>query len=333
MKSKLLLVAIFSLLSTQVEAQGFVQKIGNFVGRQVVRKIAEGNENKSAQNTDKVLAAETPATQKEQPTAQQTPQTALGKDMGQNIPREAGLDYIDEYGINHGGGILIDSVLWAPVNCGYHATDYPYGKLYQWGRPHGQGYGAPYEFESANVNPDKTTAEVVPAPITPAEARKYPKRFYAMSNMALFNWTRNDLSLWNKTIESGIITKNSINDPCPEGWRLPDLFDIYCLIQHHSKVVESPEGGIKGMWFSGSKEYSAAVPRIFLPLAGYRTQKGESGARNKVAEYWTLRHGGGEGLVWHLYIAGSTVKATPHAYPHEAFSVRCVKDVKGQRLR
>lgn len=49
-------------------------------------------------------------------------------------------DYVDEYGINHGKGIAIGKAIWAPVNCGYHATDYKYGKLYQWGRKYGQGY-------------------------------------------------------------------------------------------------------------------------------------------------------------------------------------------------
>ena len=49
-------------------------------------------------------------------------------------------DYIDEYGINHGKGTLIGTVVWAPVNCGYHVTDYQWGKLYQWGRKYGQGY-------------------------------------------------------------------------------------------------------------------------------------------------------------------------------------------------
>ena len=42
-------------------------------------------------------------------------------------------DYIDEYGINHGPGVKIGETVWAPVNCGYHAEDFKYGKLYQWG--------------------------------------------------------------------------------------------------------------------------------------------------------------------------------------------------------
>ena len=49
-------------------------------------------------------------------------------------------DYIAEYGINHGKGVEISGVVWAPVNCGYHKTDFKYGKLYQWGRKYGQGY-------------------------------------------------------------------------------------------------------------------------------------------------------------------------------------------------
>jgi hypothetical protein len=32
-------------------------------------------------------------------------------------------DYIDEYGVNHGPGVEIDGVVWAPVNCGYHKDD------------------------------------------------------------------------------------------------------------------------------------------------------------------------------------------------------------------
>jgi hypothetical protein len=49
-------------------------------------------------------------------------------------------DYVDEYGINHGPGVEIGGVIWAPVNCGYNETDFKYGKLYQWGRKYGQGY-------------------------------------------------------------------------------------------------------------------------------------------------------------------------------------------------
>ena len=57
----------------------------------------------------------------------------------------ADTDYIDEYGVNHGKGVVLGRHVWAPVNCGYHQTDFPYGKHYQWGRKYGQGLGAPYD--------------------------------------------------------------------------------------------------------------------------------------------------------------------------------------------
>ena len=166
-----------------------------------------------------------------------------------------------------------------------------------------------------------------------AEALKYPNRFYARSNMASFNWTRNDMSLWCPLVEEGKATKHPKYDPCPEGWRVPELFDFYSLAEHYSDFVEYPEGGPKGRWFSGPAEYSTNVQRIFLPATGMRTRDGESHSRDRQAIYWSLRHGGGEGLVWHLYLNDYEAVVNPSAFPHEAYSVRCVKDIEGQGLR
>ena len=254
----------------------------------------------------------------------------LVADVGQNIVQQAGLDYIDEYGINHGGGILISGILWAPVNCGYHATKFPYGKLFQWGRKHGQGYGEPFQHPGANVNPDELLVEIVPGPATPAEARKYPNRFYAGSDYALFNWTRNDVMLWNKFTDDGYISKNVENDPCPKGWRLPEMQDFNILRLNYSETTE--KDGQKGHWCSGTEPYSTNVQRIFLPYAGYRNPDGKANGREKEGAYWSGRHGGGEALVWHLCLCGE-VKIDSRAYPHEAYAVRCVKDIEGQRLR
>ena len=131
----------------QVEAQDLLKQLGKAVGREVVNHVADKiSEKKSGKSTKQEVKTEAQTTQTqsssqavEQSTSSSAPVALVAKDMGQNIPREAGLDYVDEYGINHGGGILIGDILWAPVNSGYHPTDYPYGKLYQWGRKHGQG--------------------------------------------------------------------------------------------------------------------------------------------------------------------------------------------------
>ena len=336
---KILIVTLGIFLCCEAaEAQFFLDKLGKTVQKKVAEKVTDAVRQEVRKN---VSGKETPSRSASQPSSQPVSQPAASKvqnvkvkDEGQNILRQEGLDYIDEYGINHGGGILIGDVLWAPVNCGYHATDYPYGKLYQWGRKHGQGYGAPFtKLTKVTDNADKTTAEIVPAPVTPAEALKHPDRFYARSDMSSFNWTRNDMSLWCPLVEEGKATKHPKYDPCPEGWRVPELFDFKNLVEHYSGFVEYPEGGPKGRWFSGPAEYSTEVQRIFLPASGMRTRDGASHSRDEQAIYWSLRHGGGEGLVWHLYLNDYEAEVSPSAFPHEAYSVRCVKDIEGQRLK
>ena len=252
-------------------------------------------------------------------------------DEGQNIQRETDCDYIDEYGINHGGGVLIGTVVWAPVNCGYHKTDYPYGKLYQWGRKHGQGYGEPYMTPAHNVRTDKTTAELVSAPVTPAEARKYPNRHYYHQKGGWFNWTRNDMKLWLQS-ETMEIRKNKENDPCPNGWRVADLHDYQELCKNYSEETVYYDGGQKGRWFSGPKPYSTNAPRIFLSMGGYRDLDGKCGWREKKGVYWTDRHGGSEGSVWHFHFGDGDLEVHPMAWPHDAYSVRCVRDVPGKMM-
>ena len=349
MKLKVCVILAFSLATSQVAAQSFLKKLGKSIEKTVGRTIEKTVEKEVGELFDNQNGNASSFSSQQQNTPTEQPQvstaptqrvsgirTAVLSDSGENIPREPGLDYIDEYGINHGGGILVGGILWAPVNCGYHATDYPYGKLYQWGRRHGQGYGEPYmNKETGNVNPDKTTANVVRAGrwVTPAEARQHPNNFYARGDgAALFNWTVNNTKLWNTFTDDGIISKSE-DDPCPKGWRLPDLQDFYVLVKHYSEVSEYPAGGPKGRWFSGPEEYGCNVPRIFLPLTGVRSLAGECGARDSFVRYWSGRHGGGEGLVWHLFFStdDNRVEVNPVAYPHEGFAVRCVKEIEGQR--
>lgn len=336
-----MLVAVVGAAKAQFPFGKIGSKVTKAVVKEVHNQIKENQQQKrqeQMQQQQQPASHQQPASQPQQKSQQPVAQKSTPAktnvavvDNGQNVKRQSGLDYIDEYGINHGGGILIDSVLWAPVNCGYHATNYPYGKLYQWGRKHGQGYAAPFVSEKANVKPDAKGAEIVPAPVTPAMALKYPNRFYARSDMSVFNWTTNDLDLWNRTTDDCKIYKNTAYDPCPKGWKLPDLFDFYCLAKNYSKLTE--HNGQLGRWLSGNTPYSTEVQRIFLPLAGAREREGSARARHVYGLYWSGRHGGGEGLVWHLQISDSGVDVNPHAYPHEAFSVRCVKDIPGQRVR
>ena len=325
----------------EVVAQNLLKSLGKMVEQEVAKGVKRSVKN-GIGNLKQKLSQKNDEEQSEQSAEQSSSSQSadssfgsvvkgvLGVDDGQNIARETDCDYIDEYGINHGGGIKIGDVVWAPVNCGYHKTDYPYGKLYQWGRKHGQGYGAPYADPETknNVRPDKTTAELVSAPVTPAEARKYPNRHYYHERGGWFNWTRNDVKLWNDS-ETMEICKNKVNDPCPEGWRVADLHDFQELIVNYSDQTTYYDGGQKGRWFSGPNSYCTSVPRIFLSMGGMRDLDGKCLARERTGLYWTGRHGGSEGLVWHLMF-DDEVKMHPMAWPHDAHLVRCVRDLPGR---
>ena len=132
--------------------------------------------------------------------------------------------YIDEYGINHGPGVEIDGVVWAPVNCGYHETDYPWGKLYQWGRKYGQGYsGIQYDVNGNNIG--KISDATVPVieeggvSVVVGNNKNNENVFYQGTFKYDYDWVYpQDGKLWNIGTESGPVKTEY--DPCPDGWRV-----------------------------------------------------------------------------------------------------------------
>ena len=244
------------------------------------------------------------------------PEVTLGKvsDEGGNPG-----DYIDEYGVNHGQGVNIDGVVWAPVNCGYHKTDYKWGKMYQWGRKCGQGFsGILYDINGNVVDEisDASTPELVEGTVTERESNV----FYYGS----IDWltTRND-KLWNSGSDSEPVKTQ--NDPCPKGWRVPTYAELSNLCKKHSAWTTS-ETNMPGYWFSGSSPYSETAPQIFLPAAGYRGyMQANTENRGLNGYYWSSKPyarkpdymGGGLSF-------GST-SASMHYYGRAGgYSVRCV---------
>lgn len=199
------------------------------------------------------------------------------------------VDYIDEYGINHGKGIsIINNVyggyeelpketVWAPVNCGYHMPDLKYGKLYQRGRKYGQGYGETYgELEPELVkNPGIAAKEI-------SEESNSNKFYYGLNCMLDTPWVDN---VWN--IGSDKAPIKTENDPCPDGWRVPTEEEIWGLTQNYSSWTIN-EFGQYGYWFSGINAYSSDVPQIFLPAAGHRGwEYGVAEDRDETGNYWS----------------------------------------------
>lgn len=214
-------------------------------------------------------------------------------------------DYIDEYGKNRGAGVEIDGTIWAPVNCGYHETDYPYGKLYQWGRKYGQGYSLAYDATEPTIVTKLVSVEI-------GEAKENQNVFYGVDNMF---WFSGDYDLWSSDDYS----------PCPEGWRVPSVTELKSLMKNHSAWQKV--NNQSGYYFSGSQSYNTETTQIFLPAAGYRSSSSISqyGAsnRNVKGKYYSYTINSDD-EVQELLFSSSNVKLESGT-PSFGASVRCVK--------
>ena len=198
-------------------------------------------------------------------------------------------EYIDEYGINHGEGVEIDGIVWAPVNCGYHATDYKYGKLYQWGRKYGQGYEG-YLYDGNHIGletyADASVPSFISGPVSLSvgQSSSNADKFYTSSMEYNYDWvTPQDGTLWNSGTESNPIKTEY--DPCPEGWRVPTYGELLFLMANGSSWATNNDQN--GYWFSGSNGYSEFVSRIFFPAAGYLGNSANSEGRGCDGGYWS----------------------------------------------
>lgn len=220
-----------------------------------------------------------------------------------------GPDYIDEYGINHGKGIEIDGVVWAPVNCGYHATDYPWGKLYQWGRKYGQGYDG-----------DASTPTLVEGPVSLAVGNRESNSNVFYTDKGDWLSLNND-TLWNSGAEDAPIKTEY--DPCSDGWRVPTYYELDALSQHRSSWTAN-ELSQSGYWFSGSSLYSETSPRVFFPAAGCRrSYDRDAYFRGYYGIYWSSKPNGS--YADYLGFGDERVYVNDN-FRASGQSVRCVQD-------
>ena len=200
------------------------------------------------------------------------------------------IDYVDEYGENHGPGMKIGETIWAPVNCGYHATDFKYGKLYQWGRKYGQGYdGGLYDGDWSKLGyySDALIPEIVAGPVSLAtgQSKDNENKFYYVSTSP-FDWCNApDDNLWNSGTEDNPIKTEY--DPCPSGWRVPTCAELDELNDNYSSWT-TDKNGLSGCWFSGASLYNETVSQVFFPAAdGLQDNDGSANARGAFGNYWS----------------------------------------------
>lgn len=223
-------------------------------------------------------------------------------------------DYVDEYGINHGQGIKIGETVWAPVNCGYHATDYKWGKLYQWGRKYGQGYDG-----------DATTPELSRGGVSLTDGQSESNKNVFFKYSEYFgDWlSQENYQLWNSGTEES--PEKTEYDPCPAGWRVPTYAELNELRQNYSSWTTYVNGQ-NGYWFSGISSYSSDVAQLFLPTAGRRYyDDGEADSRGSSGNYWSSRCTSSYAITLYFHSSGFVSILSDRIRAH-GFSVRCVQE-------
>ena len=238
-------------------------------------------------------------------------------------------DYVDEYGINHGPGVKIGETVWAPVNCGYHATDFKYGKLYQWGRKYGQGYaGSIYDVNGSNAGTysDATvpTIEEGGVSVSSGNHKDNANVFYMTTSQSDFDWASpQDDNLWNSGTEDNPIKTEY--DPCPKGWRVPTFAELSYVSQNYSSWTTNNYGQL-GRWLCGSSSYSETVSQVFFTASGRRYYyDGISDYRGNLGLYWSSRPRVDSSSATRLEF-GSYSFELHSSTRADAYPVRCVQE-------
>ena len=235
------------------------------------------------------------------------------------------INYIDEYGINHGQGVKIGETVWAPVNCGYHETDYQWGKLYQWGRKYGQGYsGSLYNgYTNIGMVSDVTTPEFSEGGVSLrfGQSDKFSNTFFTCQDSP-YDWlSPQDGTLWNAGTEGSPVKTDA--DPCPDGWRVPTYTELSKLSQNYSSWTKN-NANQPGLWFSGASSCTEEVPQVFFPAASCRDYfNGDASYRGSYGYYWSSSFRDDYAYSLYFYQGKAYVSNGGRA---SGYSIRCVQD-------
>jgi uncharacterized protein (TIGR02145 family) len=127
--------------------------------------------------------------------------------------------------------------------------------------------------------------------------------------------------LWNSGNEDNPVKTEY--DPCPVGWRVPTYAELDELNNNYSSWT-TDDNGRSGRWFSGPNSYTASVPQVFFPAAGYRRYSvGDAYYRGFSGYYWSSRPSSSDadGLDFSSGYVGMD-----HYRRAGGYSVRCVQE-------
>ena len=229
--------------------------------------------------------------------------------------------YIDEYGIDWGEGEMIRGLTWAPINCGYEETDFPLGKLYQWGRKYGLGY-QDHEFQdisSPNIS-DIWEGE---------NGYESATTFYKYADGSKFNYDwiyEGSDAFWNLGAEENPI-KNTQFDPCPEGWRIPTAFEFKSLIGYVNREWKNLFGWNGYLFYENvaPDDFKNTPATLFLPAGGrLNVIDGKAYDRNIEAYYWTNTASDGNSA--YLYFYNEDCSVNYQGSRAGGCLIRCIKE-------
>ena len=122
---------------------------------------------------------------------------------------------------------------------------------------------------------------------------------------------------WDDTIPSGT-TWETVNNPCPQGWRVPTNLEIQNL--HSQMGVWTQRNGVNGRLFG------TAPNQIFLPAAGFRhSALGALRDVNELGRYWSSTENANVHAM-PLQFSERTSSSQHSVFRWSGYSVRCVAE-------
>jgi uncharacterized protein (TIGR02145 family) len=137
--------------------------------------------------------------------------------------------------------------------------------------------------EGVIINGVKWATRNVDEPGTFAPTPESTGKFYQWNRKKAWNTTDQKVTDWDNSIPDGIEWEK-VNDPSPEGWRVPTLNEIKFLFDTTQVSSEwTIQSGVNGRKFTDKENGNS----LFLPAVGYRNGSGG-----------TLYHAGVDGCYW-----------------------------------
>lgn len=232
--------------------------------------------------------------------------------------------------------LIINNLMWAPVNCGYEAktassNGYVCGKYYQWGRKVGFGYSPDDATYLTNDNYSDALNFVL-GTSEPAD-----DKFYSYTNSTKYQWLTDEncfggFTWWN-TLSSSV-WGDKIGNPCPAGWRIPKNPELEALqsIGVWDESTPNNPDEMAGYWFgTNASTATASDPKgcMFLPASGTISSSANavtSTQRGTLGRYAANQLQSNSRSSSMEFNSTEIKDVRNYAAVSTAFSVRCVKE-------